>query len=228
MMYFSDRRHAGRVLAERLAEYRQDSLVVVALTNGAVLVGEPIKNTLGSEMTLMLSRDIKIPGEESVIGTIDQAGGFTYNNMFSTGELDELVVEFHNQLEADKMNAMSEIHQVLGKSGLMERHALSDKVVVVLSDGVKNGIAFDAALNYLKPIRLKKVIAAAPIASIQGVDRMHLLADEIHVLSVVDNYLDTDHYYEQNDLPDNEAVLKLLTPVKPMPGVARKTGRNYT
>jgi predicted phosphoribosyltransferase len=227
MMYFQDRHQAGEILAQRLAEYKQDTLAIVALSSGAVLVGEPIKKALGAEMTLMLSRDIHLPGEDSVIGTIDQAGGFTYNNMFSVGELEELAGEFHNQIDSDKFNALADIHNVLGKTGLMERHALSDKVVVVLSDGVKNGVAFDAAFNYLKPIRLKKVITAAPVASVAGVDRMHLLSDEIHVLNVVENYLDTNHYYEKNDLPSNEAIFKLLTPVEPVPGVARKTGRNY-
>lgn len=215
-------------MAERLAEYRDDTVVVMALTSGAVLVGEPLKRTLGAELTLLLSRDIKIPGEQSVIGTVDQAGGFTFNNMFSTGELEELVMEFHNQIEADKLNVLADMHHVLGQAGLMERHALTDKVVVVLSDGVINGVAFDAAFNYLKPIRLKRTIAAAPVASIPAVDRMHILSDEIHVLSVVDNYLETSHYYETNDIPNSKAVLKLLTAVKPVPGVARKSRRNYT
>jgi len=227
-MYFRDRQQAGEILAERLAEYRDDTIVVMALTSGAVLVGEPLKRLLGAELTLMMSRDIKIPGEQSVIGTVDQAGGFTFNNMFSTGELEELVMEFHNQIEADKFNVLADIHQVLGQAGLMERHALTDKVLVVLSDGVINGVAFDAAFNYLKPIRLKRTIAAAPVASIPAVDRMHTLSDEIHVLSVVDNYLETSHYYENNDIPSDKAIFKLLTTVKPVPGVARKSRRNYT
>jgi predicted phosphoribosyltransferase len=227
-MYYEDRHQAGLILAERLAEYREDTVAIVALTDGAVLVGQPVKEALGAEMTMLLSRDIKLPGEESVIGTVDQAGGFTYNNMFTTGQLEELVMEFHNQIEADKLNVLSDIHQVLGKTGFMERHALTDKVVVVLSDGVLNGVAFDAAFNYLKPIRLKRTIAAAPVASVPAVDRMHIVADEIHVLSVVDNYLDTNHYYERNDLPGKEELLKLLTPVKITSAVARKTRRNYT
>lgn len=227
-MYFKDRKEAGELLAERMAQYKDDTIVILALTGGAVMVGRPIAERLGAEMTLMLSRDIKIPGEQSVIGTVDQAGGFTYNNMFSTGELDELVVEFHNQIEADKLNVLSDIHHVLGQSGLLERHALRDKIVIILSDGVKNGVAYDAALNYLKPIRIKRVVAAAPVASVPAIDRMHIVADEINVLSVVDNYLDTNHYYEQNDVPDNEQIMKLLTPIKPIPGVAPKAGRNYT
>lgn len=227
-MYFQDRTQAGELLAARMSQYKDDTVVILALTSGAVLLGQPIAEKLGAELTLLLSRDIKIPGEESVIGTVDQAGGFTYNNMFSVGELEELVTEFHNQIEADKLNVLSDIHQNTGNFGLQDRHALKDKVVIVLSDGVKQGVAYDAAMNYLKPIRLKKILAAAPIASIPAVDRMHILADEIYVLSVIDNYLDTDHYYERNDIPDNEAVLKLLTPIKPISTVARKSGRNYT
>lgn len=227
-MYFKSRTDAGHQLAEELKAHKGDEVVVMALSSGAVVVGQALLERLGGELTLLLSRDITLPGEISVLGTVDQSGGFTYNNMFSAGELEEYIGEFHNYLEAEKMNKMSEINHLLANNGFLDRAALRDKVIIVVSDGAKNGVAYDAAMNYLKPVRMKKLVAVAPLASVQAVDRMHIIADEIHILSVVDNYLDTDHYYEENAIPDGDSILKLLNDIGAKSRLAHPPHRTYT
>ena len=57
---------------------------------------------------------------------------------------------------------------------------------------------------------VKKLIVAAPIASVSAVDRMHLLGDEINCLSVLQNYMFTDHYYEDNTIPPVDDLFKVL------------------
>lgn len=227
-MYFKDRTDAAHQLAQRMQRYKGAGAVVMALSDGAVALGRVLADQLEAGLTLLLSRDITLPGEISVLGTVDQSGGFTYNNMFSTGELEEYVGEFHNYIESEKMNKTSEINHLLGNAGILDRSALRDKVLIVLSDGAKYGISYDAAMNYLKPVRLKRLIAAAPLASVAAVDRMHIIADEIQVLSVVDNYLDTSHYYENNETLETNRLLSLLTTVEPDERLAQPDGRTYT
>jgi hypothetical protein len=36
---------------------------------------------------------------------------------------------------------------------------------------------------------------------------MHILADELHCLNVTENYISTDHYYDENNLPKQEELL---------------------
>jgi len=227
-MYFKDRSDAGSQLARELRDYRDEDVVIMALSDGAVVVGQAIAGAIGGVITLLLTKDITLPGEQSVVGTVDQSGGFTYNNMFSAGELEEYVSEFHNYLESEKINKVSEINHLLSDSGLMDRTALQDKVTIIVSDGAKSGVAFDAAMNYLKPVRLKRLIMVAPLASVQAVDRMHILGDEIHVLSVVDNFFETDHYYEENKLPSRDTILNMLSRIAPKPRIAPHQPRTYT
>jgi len=227
-MYFKNRKTAGLQLAERLARYCDDTGVVVALSEGGVLVGRALADQLNMPLTMLLSRDIQLPNEPSVLGTVDQTGGFVYNSMFSVGQLEEYVTEYHNYLDAERMHKISELNQVLSRHGLSDRHAFKDHVVILVSDGVKNGAAFDSALNYLKPIRLKRLIAAAPIASIEAVDRMHIIADELHVIGVADDYLDTDHYYDSNNLPSSDKIMSKLDDWSDDRPVADKPHRTYT
>lgn len=225
-MYFKNRQEAGQKLAQRLGRYVDDTVVVVALTDGAVVVGQEISRYLRGSLTLLLTQDIILPGENSVVGTIDQSGGFTYNSMFTAGQIEEFVSEFHNFLEAAKMNAAHVINHMLGQGGILERDQLRDKVVILVSDGVKNGTSFDAAMNYLKPVRLKRLIAVSPIASVPAVDRMHIIADELHVLNVADNFISTDHYYDDNNLPSREEMIAQLDDI--YSEVADKPHRTYT
>ena len=39
---------------------------------------------------------------------------------------------------------------------------------------------------------------------------MHLLADDIYCLSVIENYMDTNHYYEDNKLPSHEEIVAII------------------
>ena len=60
------------------------------------------------------------------------------------------------------------------------------------------------ALDYLKPIRIKKLVVAAPVATVPAVDQLHVVADEIHVLDVKENFMGTNHYYDDNMVPSRE------------------------
>ena len=98
-MYFESRGQAGQLLAGQLLEqYRYENCVVVALSDGAVLVGEQIAEALHCILTLLLVEDIQVPGENVSFGGVSQNGGFTYNGMFSAGEIEEYACEFQGYL----------------------------------------------------------------------------------------------------------------------------------
>ena len=210
-MYFSSRIEAGYKLALELEPlYRYENCVVVALSDGGVQVGQHIAAALHCALTMLLIEDIQVPGEGVSFGALNQSGRFTYNGMFSAGEVEEYYSEFHGYLEDQKREKMSEMNQLLGAGGIVDEHILREHVVILVSDGFPNGSSLEAAADFLKPLRIKRLVIAAPLASVPAVDRMHIHADELHVLSVVDNYLDTDHYYDVNDVPSHEATIATL------------------
>lgn len=213
-MYFSSRIEAGYKLAvELLPLYRYDNCVVVALNDGGVQVGQQIAAALHCALTMLLIDDIAVPGEGVTFGTLNQSGRFTYNGMFSAGEIEEYYSEFHGYLEDQKREKMSQMNQLLGSGGIVDESMLREHVVILVSDGFANGASLEAAADFLKPLNIKKLVVAAPTASVAAVDRMHILADELHVLSVTDNYLDTNHYYDVNDVPSHEVTVAMLNDI---------------
>ena len=212
-MYFSSRLEAGYKLAQELMAYRYENTVVVALSDGAVQVGQQIAAALHTPLVLMLTETIDIPGEGVTFGTLNQSGRFTYNGLFSTGELEAYYNEFHGYLEDQKREKMGKINQLLGAGGIVEASMLREHNVILVSDGLANGASLDAAADFLKPLNIVKLIIAAPTASVEAVDRAHIIGDELHILSVTDNFLDTDHYYDVNDVPSHEATIAALNEI---------------
>jgi predicted phosphoribosyltransferase len=87
---------------------------------------------------------------------------------------------------------------------------LREHVIIVVADGLKDGQKIDAISEYLKPIKVKRLIIVVPIASVQAVDRMHIVADEIHCLAVTENYFNASHYYDVNEqLTHEQAIYKV-------------------
>ena len=207
-MYFENRAWAGYELAKQLYDaYRYEDCVVVALSDGAVQVGEQIAASVHCLLTMLLVENIEVPGEGLSFGGVSQEGNFTYNGMFSAGEVEEYSSEFHGYLEEQKREAFQKINRLLGDGGIIDRDMLRDRVVILVSDGLDNGASLDVAVNFLKPIRTKKMVVAAPFASVPAVDRLHVLADELHILDVKDNFMGIDHYYEHNDVPSHEDTI---------------------
>lgn len=213
-MYFESRSEAGiKLAAELLERYRYENCAVVALSDGAVLVGEQIAASLHSILTMLLIETIDIPGEGMSFGGVSQSGTFTYNGMMSAGEAEEYTSEFHGYLEEQKREAFQRINRLLGDGGLIDHDMLRDHVIILVSDGLDNGASLDVAVDFLKPIRIKRLVVAAPVASVQAVDKLHMLADELHVLDVKDNYLGTDHYYTQNEIPSHEDTIAKINKI---------------
>lgn len=116
-MYFDSRIAAGKLLAEQVSEYRYRNVAIVALSDGGVVVGAQIAAQLHCPLMLLLTKDIVIPGEQSAIGVVDQNGGFTLNEYFSLGELEEFSSEFKNVIEQQKMEGWHELNRLLGDGG---------------------------------------------------------------------------------------------------------------
>jgi len=207
-MYFENREQAGQLLAAELVEkYRYEDCTVVALSDGAVVVGEQIAKTLHCLLTMLLVEDIQVPGEGVSFGSVSQNGGFTYNNMFSVGEIEEYNSEYHGYLEEQKQQAFQTINRLLGDGGFIDEEMLRDRVVILVSDGFNTGSSLDASLDFLKPIKIKRLIVATPVSTVQVIDRLHVAADEIHILDIKQNFLGVDHYYAHNDIPTHEETI---------------------
>ncbi len=209
-MYFQSRSEAGWILAQQLKNYRYENAAVVALNDGAVLVAKEIAAELHAPLTMMLLENIEVPGESEIFGVVDHTGGFATNQSFSNGQLDDYYAEYHGIIDQQRREKFEHMNRLLMDGGLVDKELIRHHVVLLVSDGLKTGLSLEAAAEFLKPVSVERLIIATPIASVAAVDRMHILTDEIHCLGVTENYFDTNHYYDVNEIPSHEQVVQII------------------
>lgn len=209
-MYYHNRATAGRMIASKLKNYASQNIAVVAIDRGGVIVGAQIAMELHANLMLLMMENIKLLGEKDAIGEISSSGNFVYNNMFTSGELDEIVSEYHGIIDTEKLKKLHQLNLLVGRDGEVKKDYLRHHVVVLVSDGLSGRAELDLAYDFFKSIKLKRLIVATPIASVDAVDRMHLLGDEIVCLSVTANYIETNHYYSDNTIPSTKSLFKIV------------------
>lgn len=202
---------AGRMLAAQIVpKYRDQKCAVIGIGDGGVMIGAQIASQLRCVLTMLLIEEINLPREPVAIGGILEGGTFSYNQAMSSGELEEMTSEYRGRIEEEKLTKFHKMNGLVGSGGLINRELLRGRNIILASDGFKDNFALDMALLFLKPINLKSIIIATPLASVKAIDRMHITVDEINCLSVVENYMDTDHYFDTNDIPDHMKVIETI------------------
>jgi putative phosphoribosyl transferase len=213
-MYFKSREAAGRLLAGQIAKkYRHRKCAVVALNDGGVVIGMQIAMRLRSVITMLLTENITMPLENEALAGISHDGQFSYNHHLTQGEIDEMVMEYHNFIEYEKMKRLHEMHELSGRGQLIRRDLLEDRNIILAVDGLRDGFTLELALEFLKPVHTKRIIIATPFASISAVDWMHIKTDEIFCMDIIEDYFETDHYYDDPSLPGHDAIIQTIEKV---------------
>ena len=198
------------MLADQLMKYRYEDCAVVALSDGAVVVGAEIAAHLHCPLNMLLTESIKLQGESDALAAIDHQGDITYTDMYSVGELEEITAENFNYIEQQKMEKVFDMNRLLGQGGVIKVDLLRGRNIIVVSDGLLSGLSMRVAADYLKPIKTQRLIMVTPFASVAAVDQMHILADEIVCLNVMEDIISVDHYYDDNRLPPHEKIVQII------------------
>lgn len=209
-MYFKNRAAAGRKLAQNLKHHQRENVAVVALSEGATIVGAQVAMKLHGSLSLLLTENIFLPGETEAIGGITTENTFTYNNKFSAGQLEAFVSEYHTYIEEKRREGFHSLNMLLGNEGEIPKERLRHHVVILVSDGLVSGLSLDIAYDYLKRIAMKELIIATPFATVMALDRMHIIGDEICCLNVIDNFISVDHYYDDNTIPPVQDLFRMV------------------
>ncbi len=208
-MYFKNRAQAGRKLALKMKKYKSEHCTVVALNSGGVLVGAQIALQLHANLMVLMSEQIILPGESEALASMT-TNTMTFNKRYSQGELDEFVSEYHTTIEDQRVEKFHKLNKLLSDGGDIDPKFLRHHTVILVADALQTGVMLEVAADYLKPTKLEKLVIATPIASVNAVDRMHLIGDEIYCLSVSENLMESNHYYDENTLPDHSNVIKII------------------
>jgi putative phosphoribosyl transferase len=211
-MYFASRLQAGRMLAEQLApRYRYENCAVIALDDGGAMVGAQIAMQLHCVLTMLDEPAINVPIEPEASDDLLSGTMPVFNQHGSTGrEIDRLVADNYGIAEQAVLTKVHDLDKLFAAQGTISKELLKEHNVIFVSDGLRTGFPVDLAAQFLKQVSINKMIVATPLASTRAVDRMHVMADELYCMSVLTDYLDTDHYYDKHDVPNHDTVITTI------------------
>ena len=206
-MYFHSRHQAGRMLASRLiTKYRFENCVIMALDDGGVAIGAEIARQLHCALNVTVAEEIRLPLEPLAVGGMSADGQFVYNSQYTKADIAELEQENRGYIEQQKIEKFHLLNRLLSKTKTADKKTLAGHNIILTSDGLQNTFKLDVVKAYLKVVNYEKLIVASPIASVIVVDWMHVFADEIYCLSVVEEVADVDHYYDVQDVPSTKEM----------------------
>jgi putative phosphoribosyl transferase len=215
---FSDRSHAGRLLARELATRRFADPVVLALPRGGVPVAVEVALALHAPLDLLMVRKIGAPGNrELAVGAIAEGGAAAVIDR----EMQKLTGTGQDYVERQAKEELKEIARrralyLPGRSPL----ALQGKTAIIVDDGLATGSTARAAVQAVRSRRPARIVLAVPVGSAEAVQALQPEVDELVCLSQPAGFAAVGcHYGDFHQVSDQEvvAVLARLGPRAPGP-----------
>jgi putative phosphoribosyl transferase len=208
-MSFKNRSDAGRKLAARLAKYKGQEAVLLALPRGGVPVAAETAAVLGAPIDLVLVRKIGVPSQpELAMGAIvDGEPPVVVRNddvirLAGVGERGFLAV-------CDKELAEIERRRRLYLGG-RSRIGVKDRVAIVIDDGIATGATTRAALRAIRMRQPKKLILAVPVGPTDTIEAMREEADEVLCLEKHENFSAIGYFYDDFRQTTDQEVIDIL------------------
>lgn len=207
-MRFADRADAGRRLAGRLAGLQERGSVVLGLPRGGVPVAFEVAQALHAPLDVIVVRKLGVPGEpELAAGAVGERGVRVLNRgvLQRSGVTDA-------ELEAAESRATAEVNRTLAR--LRQSHRampLAGRSVVIVDDGAATGATAEAACAVARALGARHVAAALPVATIDVVERLRAVADEVICLHIPPWLHAVGQFYDDFAPVSDEDVADLLT-----------------
>jgi putative phosphoribosyl transferase len=228
---FQDRKQAGEELANKLKEYltysedkdfeklkewnSKESLIVVAIPRGGVVIGDIIASELHCNLDIVISRKIGAQSnKELAIGAVMPGGSYFLNQWI----VDVLKISdsyIQNEVENQKKEVERRLKEFRGSTNYDD--VLKRKIVILVDDGIATGSTIIAAAQWIKKEgenrNFKKLIVAVPVApdtKSDTVDKLNQIADKVIILYSPAEFSAVGQFYKQFDQVSDKEVKTIM------------------
>ncbi|QEL26808.1 phosphoribosyltransferase [Bosea sp. F3-2] len=212
---FSDRRDAGRKLANRLRRYRQRSgVIVLALPRGGVPVGFEVAQALKAPLDVLVVRKLGVPGdEEMAMGAIATAGARVLNrDVIAVLGIDPHIIDMVTAKEEQELLRRERLYR-----GDRAPLLLEGRTVIVVDDGLATGATMRAAVMALREKHPARIVVAVPVGSRETCEAMKAVADEAVCATMPRYFVGVGSWYSDFSQTSDDEVRSLLDKASGLP-----------
>jgi len=205
-----DRQDAAAKLIDVIPMQRlkDESWNFVAVSKGGLELAYYIKQKLSNKLDILFSEAIMAPkNDECEIARVSEKEEIVINEQLVRAfeiKYDYIYGEAHRKHEEQ---ILSSIYQY--RKG-QPFESMSDKVVMLVDEGSETGFKFMTALKTILAMKPKAVYIAVPVLPTDTLDVLEPYADDIFYLHHIDDYVQTDLYYESLKDVSDENIEKYL------------------
>lgn len=208
MIRFSDRKDAGRKLAQKLGHYAdRPDVLVLALPRGGVPVAFEVSRLLNAPMDVFIVRKLGLPGrEELAIGAIATGGIRVLNDdVIRLLNVPEEVIRFVAKRELQELQRREQIYR-----GNRPPPDVRDKIVILIDDGLATGASMRAAVKGLRAQHPARIVVAVPAAAAEVCEAFRHEVDEIVCAMTPEPFQGVGRWYEDFRQMTDDEVRSLL------------------
>ena len=183
---FRNREEAGRILADKLSQYRNDpTALILALPRGGVAVGYQLSLALHVPLDVFMTRKIGAPeNPEYAIGAVAETGSCSLNqeavNSFglSRHELDQLI-----HVQEKEIARRKDLYRQ-GRSFPQ----LTGRTVLLVDDGVATGATFIASALAIRSLQPRLLVGVLPVGPPSTIREIRAYVDKLVILMTPDPF----------------------------------------
>jgi predicted phosphoribosyltransferase len=206
-MQFTDRRHAGQVLATMLKRYHGNpGVVVLGLPRGGVPVAYEVAKALRAPLDVFIVRKLGIPGhEEYAMGAIATGGIVVMNPDVASLRIPQADVDAVTQREQRELARREQAYR-----GERPPINLERQTVMIVDDGLATGSTMRAAVRAVKQQGPSSVVVAVPVGANETCAALRTEADEVICVMTPERFRAVGLWYEDFSQTSDAEVHALL------------------
>lgn len=205
---FKDRTDAGRKLALGLKRFAgKPDVVILGLPRGGVPPAFEVAKYLRAPLDVFLVGKLGFPGQpELALGAVTSDGIELLNPDLleqSGMDLDDVKgIARKKRLELERKEAFYR----QGRPSIR----IEGQSVILVDDGIATGASMRTALQALRNLNPKRIIAAIPVASVESLQTVRMEADETVCLQSPERFNSVGQWYEDFGQVTDEEVVRYL------------------
>lgn len=203
MTVFKNRREAGQLLADHLAEFHRAQSLVLGIPRGGVVVAAEIAKTLGGELDVVLVHKLGAPGDPEVaVGAVDEYGNRYLSEYASRADIG---ADYINQECERQVASLRERRRLY--TPVRPPVSVEGRTVIVVDDGLATGATMYCALAALRKQNPERLLAAVAVAPREAIGTINRVADRTVCLASPDRFFAVSECFDDfTQVSDDEVV----------------------